>query len=111
MRDKGSEETGGRQVDDPATMRTEGEIRALIAAIEADSRCPEHAGGKRRAATVDINAPLALQQIGMSAARSALLWVLGGEYHGLGIEEPATSELEQRPPSVYRMIENRRSKP
>jgi hypothetical protein len=66
-------------------MRTEAEIRHLIDAIEADPRCPKHAGGTHPGSTLDFNPRLALWQIGMSAARGVLLWMLGGEHHGLGV--------------------------
>ena len=52
-------------------MRTEAEIRARIAEIEADDRF------SYEPALVQVNAPLALVQVDLKANRAALLWVLG----------------------------------
>lgn len=51
-------------------MKSEQQIRERINQIESDERY------KARPATVDINAPLALMQMGMGSEREALLWVL-----------------------------------
>lgn len=52
-------------------MKTEEEIRARLAEIEADERL------QRPPAKVDINAPLALVQVGLEEASNTLRWVLG----------------------------------
>lgn len=54
-------------------MKTEAEIRKRIAEIEADCR---YQSGQKHPATVDINAPLALIQMGFEAEIKALKWVL-----------------------------------
>lgn len=54
-------------------MRTEAEIRARLAEIDADERY------HYPTATVFENAPLALIQMGMKAEAGALAWVLEEE--------------------------------
>lgn len=58
-------------------MRSEAEIRDLLQGILADDRAPTYIGGERTAATVVVNAGLALQQVAMAAAFRALQWALG----------------------------------
>ena len=53
-------------------MRTEAEIRARIAEIEADDRF------KRPPALVRVNAPVALIQTGLKSEHAALVWLLDG---------------------------------
>jgi hypothetical protein len=50
---------------------TDDEIRSEIKKIEADERF------HYEPANVEINAPLALEQVSMKARRRALRWVLG----------------------------------
>jgi hypothetical protein len=52
-------------------MRSEEEIRARLAEIEADSRL------RQKSATVFENAPLALIQLELESKRDVLRWVLG----------------------------------
>lgn len=54
-------------------VRTETEIRERLAKIDADERY------HYPAANTDINAPLALVQVGLEATANALAWVLGVE--------------------------------
>ena len=54
-------------------MKSEELIKKRIAEIEADSR---YQSGLKVPATVDINAPLALIQVGFEAEIRALRWVL-----------------------------------
>ncbi len=54
-------------------MRTEAEIRARLAKIDADERY------HYPPADTDVNAPLALVQVSMAATANALAWVLGIE--------------------------------
>ncbi len=57
-------------------MRTKEEIKKRLQEIEADER---YQAGCKHPARVDINAPLALIQMGMEAEHAALTWVLGEE--------------------------------
>ncbi len=54
-------------------MRTVEEIKGKIAEIENDER---YQSGKRKPATIDINAPLALCQLALETQISTLNWVL-----------------------------------
>jgi hypothetical protein len=54
-------------------MRTAKEIRSRLAEIEADER---YKSGRKKAATVFENAPLALIQMGLESQHAALTWVL-----------------------------------
>ena len=55
-------------------MRGISQIRKRIEAIEADDR---YQSGLAHPATTDINAPLALIQLGFEVELKALKWVLG----------------------------------
>jgi len=57
-------------------MRELAQIRKRIQAIEADSR---YQSGLEHPATIDINAPLALIQLGFEVELKALKWVLKGD--------------------------------
>lgn len=52
-------------------MRTDAEIRARLAEIDSDERL------HYPAASVQVNAPLALIQVNLETARDTLQWVLG----------------------------------
>ncbi len=54
-------------------MKSEEVIKARITEIEADDR---YKSGQIRPATIDINAPLALIQMGFESELKALRWVL-----------------------------------
>ncbi len=54
-------------------MRTVEEIKKKIGEIENDGR---YQAGKRKPATIDINAPLALCQLVMETQIATLNWVL-----------------------------------
>jgi hypothetical protein len=54
-------------------MRTEAEIKARLATIEADTR---YQSGLRNPATIDINAPLAMLQLSLEIEHKTLAWVL-----------------------------------
>ncbi len=54
-------------------MKTEEEIKKRIAVIEADER---YQSGLKHPATIDINAPLALIQLGFESEIATLRWVL-----------------------------------
>lgn len=56
-------------------MRTESEILAALAKVEADSRL------RQKSATVFENAPLALIQLELETKRDVLRWVLGGGWN------------------------------
>lgn len=53
-------------------MKTEAEIKKRLDKIESDPRLRDY-----KTATVSINAPLALVQMGAESESSALRWVLG----------------------------------
>ena len=54
-------------------MRSEQEIKAKIAEVEADSR---YQSGQECPATIGINAPLALVQLELETRLNTLKWVL-----------------------------------
>ncbi len=54
-------------------MRSEKEIKAKIAEIEADER---YQSGLKNPANIEINAPLALIQLTMETKHDVLKWVL-----------------------------------
>lgn len=57
-------------------MRTEKEVKYRIKEIMKDSRYPHRL---KDIATIEINAPLALEQLAMQCKVSALKWVLNKE--------------------------------
>ncbi len=57
-------------------MRELAQIKKRIEAIEADDR---YQSGLEHPATVEINAPLALIQVGFETELKALKWVLEGD--------------------------------
>ena len=54
-------------------MRSEEEIKAKVAEIEADSR---YQSGQECPATISVNAPLALVQLELETRLNTLKWVL-----------------------------------
>lgn len=54
-------------------MKTEQEIKAQIARVEADGR---YQSGLKRPATIDTNAPLARIQLSFETQINTLKWVL-----------------------------------
>ena len=57
-------------------MKTKEQINKRIAEIESDSR---YQSGLKKAATIDINAPLALIQLAFEVEIRVLKWILSEE--------------------------------
>jgi hypothetical protein len=61
-------------------MKSEDEIRAELKKVEADERL------SYPCATIQVNAPLALIQLGLETKRDTLKWILGD--HPFNKEQP-----------------------